>query len=111
MKRSIVTVVLLAANAGYGQTCIPLTRADVYSMPRETLDRAYCSISAETYAAMKRYNEALNGPGFGSIQFKTASAAEKACIDALLVSDTLYQERYGKPSPDCEADKAQAPPK
>jgi len=106
--RAIVGVVaIFAVGPAVAQTCVPLTRADVYALPKDAVDRAICTMKDEDLRAIQAATEAMQKAGLYSPAHNQAMREQSACHKAYMTSTTLYRERFGEQQPACPAPSAQ----
>ena len=106
MKLIALAPMLLLAGPTFAQTCVPLTRADVHALPREAIDKAYCSVRNESLRATRAATAAV-----GSADERRAWNIDRECSRAYLTTLSLYRERFGDNSPLPKCDAVESEPK
>src|SRR5438067_1287178 len=112
---ALAAMMMLFAGTASAQTCVPLTRADVRALPREAIDKLYCSVRNESLRATSAVTAAVGLPD----EEREAWRIDRECTRAYLAMLSLYRERFGdnSPLPKCESEPKRptlptpAPPK
>jgi len=111
---ALAPMMLLLAGPSFAQTCVPLTRADVRALPREAINKVYCSVRNESLRATSAAIATVGSP-----EEREAWRIDRECSRVYLATLSLYRERFGdnSPLPKCESEPKRptlptpAPPK
>jgi hypothetical protein len=103
---ALAPMLLLLAGPSFAQTCVPLTRADVRALPREAIDKVYCSVRNESLRATSAVTAAV-----GLAEEREAWRIDRECSRAYLATLSLYRERFGDKSPLPKCDTGESAPK